>query len=96
MNSVICFFLVIICLSAQMSAFLSTVTPVIGPKPTYFSGRTKSWVDYDQAINRNGIFVDVDFSLLKCKQPPIVFTSLTGTQFHWDITGVSSIYSLTN
>ena len=78
MNSSICFLLLLACLSAQMSAFISSTTQ-IGPKPTYFSGRTKSWVDYDQAINRNGIFVDVDFSLLKCKQPPIVFTSLTGT-----------------
>ena len=96
MNSAICFLLLIACFLAQMNTILSSTTPIIGPKPTYFSGRTKSWIDYDQAINRNGIFVDVDFSLLKCKQPPIVFTSLTGTQFHWDVTGVSSIYSLTN
>ena len=40
----------------------------------------------------DGITVKIDISKFKLKNTPLIFTSLVGNNFHWSVTGATSIY----
>ena len=63
-----------------------------GQAPKIFTGISEEW----QTYNDHGIMIDIDFSLLNLKNIPQVHTSIYGNRSHWDTTGASSIYQLTN
>ncbi len=62
--------------------------------PKVFYGSTRAFQKYP--LSENGIFVEVEFSVLNLKKTPMVFGSLNGLSSHWSVTGMSSFYDLTN
>ena len=61
------------------------------PTNKVYFGKSTEWKPYD---NINGIYVDVNFDELRLCKTPKVFTSLVGTSHHWDTTGATRIYQL--
>ena len=57
-------------------------------------GTADNWINYTGSAN--GIYIDVDLSEYGFKETPQVMTSLTCKTQCWTVTGVNSIYKLTN
>ncbi len=87
-------FLVSIILARQIRIDLEDCPQPVSPQQ-FFSGRTNKWIDYPYSPQYTGIYVDVDISVLKLKNTPLVFTTITGTTSHWETTGATSVYNMT-
>lgn len=61
---------------------------------TYISGSTNAWIQYP--TNTNGVYVEVSFADLNLKNIPDVTTYLQCKSYCWVVTGVNSVYNLTN
>ncbi|CAF1054752.1 unnamed protein product [Rotaria sordida] len=63
--------------------------------PTFCQGKTSfdQWKPY--TIHQHGIVVYVNTTSCQFKQSPTYFTSLSGHEQHWQVTGTTSIYDET-
>ena len=77
-----------------LSVVLSMANCYYFAYPYYVSGNSSNWQKY--TATPNGIFIDVDICDLGLTKTPVVTTSLTCTSSCWSVSGVDSIYNLTN
>ena len=81
------FFIFLVCLSSCISSMSKW-----NPKNDIYKGKTDEWKTYSS----NGIYVDVNYQELGLAKTPKVFTYITCTEGCWGMTGVTSLYDLSN
>ncbi len=60
-----------------------------------FFGKASNWQPYGSS-STNGIYVDIDFSILDLSKTPGISTTLQCTSTCWTVDGVTSHYNVTN
>jgi len=66
--------------------FFIFLTIAAAQQVNVITGKTTSW-NYE-------VYTDVDLTAFNLAKNPLVITSLTGVNAHWEFTGMTSIYNL--